>query len=299
MVLPESPKYDGLLEDYYALTTRRAPWCWVLPSTPAEVSKVVDALRSAGDGAGEWAIAVRSGGHMSGQSNNVAQGVTIDLSQLNTTSYDEASKVASYQPGTRWFNVYSELAKHDVVVAGGREGAVGVAGFTLGGGISWYSARLGFVADQVVNYQVVLANGSIVNANSTFNPDLWKALKGGSSNFGIVTRFDVNAIPAANLTVENKAISSQYADDLFKATSDFAALDKSWANNAIITVINYNSQAPGDGITFSVTQVNTANELNTTAFDTLNKIPTLQPSKKESLTLIDAVNATVLPPAQL
>lgn len=59
------------------------------------------------------------------------------------------------------------------------------------GGISWFSGTQGLVCDNVENYEVVLADGKIVTANSTENRDLWLALKGGSNNFGIVTRFDV------------------------------------------------------------------------------------------------------------
>ncbi|KAL8800473.1 MAG: hypothetical protein Q9200_007233 [Gallowayella weberi] len=57
--------------------------------------------------------------------------------------------------------------------------------------MSYFAPRYGFVCDQAVNFEVVLANGTVVNANSTANSDLWFALKGGSNNFGIVTRFDL------------------------------------------------------------------------------------------------------------
>lgn len=63
------------------------------------------------------------------------------------------------------------------------------------GGISYFSARKGFACDNVVNYQVVLASGQVVNANVNENSDLWRALKGGSNNFGVVTRFDLRAFP--------------------------------------------------------------------------------------------------------
>lgn len=59
--------------------------------------------------------------------------------------------------------------------------------------MSYFAPRYGFVCDQVDNYEVVLASGKIVQANSKQNPDLWFALKGGSNNFGIVTRFDLKA----------------------------------------------------------------------------------------------------------
>ena len=56
--------------------------------------------------------------------------------------------------------------------------------------MSYFAPRYGFVCDNLVNLEVVLANGNIVNANAGLNQDLFFALKGGSNNFGIVTRFD-------------------------------------------------------------------------------------------------------------
>lgn len=61
------------------------------------------------------------------------------------------------------------------------------------GGLSYFSARKDFVSDNVVNFEVVLANGKVVNANATSDSDLWRALKGDSNNFGVVTRFDLLA----------------------------------------------------------------------------------------------------------
>lgn len=59
------------------------------------------------------------------------------------------------------------------------------------GGLSFFSARKGFVCDNVLEWEVVLSDGRIVTANAKTNPDLWLALKGGSNNFGIVTRFNL------------------------------------------------------------------------------------------------------------
>jgi hypothetical protein len=67
----------------------------------------------------------------------------------------------------------------------------GVGGLTLGGGISYFSPRYGWTCDTVTNFQVVLADGSIINANSASHSDLFKSLKGGNNNFGIVTRVDL------------------------------------------------------------------------------------------------------------
>lgn len=63
------------------------------------------------------------------------------------------------------------------------------------GGNTFYTARVGFACDNVENFEVVLASGEIVNANKTAHADLYKALKGGSINFGIVTRYDIKTLP--------------------------------------------------------------------------------------------------------
>lgn len=91
------------------------------------------------------------------------------------------------------------------------------------GGISYFSARKGFACDNVVNYRVVLAGGKIVNANSKENPDLWLALKGGSNNFGIVTRFDLKAFPQGQFWGGSILWADSTSPQLLKA---FADLDK-------------------------------------------------------------------------
>jgi len=67
------------------------------------------------------------------------------------------------------------------------------------GGISFFSEGLGFASDNVVGYEIVLANGTITEANSQENTDLFWALRLGSTNFGIVTRFDLKTTATTNL----------------------------------------------------------------------------------------------------
>ena len=124
---------------------------------------------------------------------NIADGVTIDLGMMNNSYYDPVRNLASVEPGAAWKDVYYNVLHNDnVTVTGGRDGGVG-------GGNSYYSGRNGFGCDTVVNYEVMLANGSIVDANADSNPTLWRTLKGDSLNFGIVTRFDLQDMPAVDL----------------------------------------------------------------------------------------------------
>lgn len=172
------------------------PYSVVLPQTPEEVAKAVVILSKV-----EGCIfAVRSGGHTCWPgASNVEDGVVIDLSQLKAVSYDAERKIISAQAGCRWRNVYGAAEEHGMTVNGGRMADVGIGGFLCGGGISWLLPRFGFGCDTVLNYQVVLADGRIVEANKDENEDLFRALKGGAANFGIVTRFDLVAIDGAEV----------------------------------------------------------------------------------------------------
>jgi FAD/FMN-containing dehydrogenase len=117
--------------------------------------------------------------------------------------------------GETWGSVYTELQKHSLTAPGGRVGRVGVPGLILGGeysrhrsqqspdlylgGLSFYSTKHGFACDSVVDFEVVLASGDVVHANTKENTDLFSSLKGGLNNFGIVTSFSMRTIPSSEI----------------------------------------------------------------------------------------------------
>lgn len=109
------------------------------------------------------------------------------------------------------------------MVAGGRERDVAVAGFLLGGGTSLHTCRWGFGCDQVVNFEVVLADGRIIQANRHQHDDLFKVLKGGGSNFGIVTRFDMQAFPTSPNGIWDAVVTypAEATDDVLAAHLGF------------------------------------------------------------------------------
>ncbi|KAJ1337835.1 prosolanapyrone-II oxidase [Microdochium nivale] len=184
--------YTGSLNSYYSfLNTEITPTCIVTPTTKEQVALAVRLLNiGSKQGLSCCNFAIRSGGHTPwAGSNNIEDGVTIDLSKLNHISLSADKKTVEVGPGNRWVHVYSHLEPLGLTVVGGRVDSVGVGGLITGGGISYFSPRYGYAADSVESFEVVLASGDIVDANKRRNPDLWKALKGGSSNFGIVTSF--------------------------------------------------------------------------------------------------------------
>lgn len=180
------------------------PSCIVRPQNTEDVSKAIKVLSQYQE-AGKSIIAgckfaIRGAGHTPwAGSANIEDGVTIDMASISSVELNPAKTVVSVGAGARWSAVYQALDAVGVGVAGGRVADVGVGGLVTGGGLSHHAPRYGFVCDQVVNYEIVLANGTAVNANATANSDLWFALKGGSNNFGVVTRFDLKTFPQGKL----------------------------------------------------------------------------------------------------
>ena len=199
MTYPGQNAYNANIASYFDGKSRLTPNCIVHPTTADEVSTTVKVLAAASL-LKPCQFAVRSGGHTPiPGANNVDEGVTIDLLHMNGTTYNDSSNIANILPAARWGSVYAALEPLGRMVAGGRGSTVGVGSFLLGGGISHYAPRVGLSCDNVINFEVVLADGRIVNANKKTNADLFTALTGGSSNFSIVTRYDMETFESEDL----------------------------------------------------------------------------------------------------
>ncbi|KAF2460944.1 putative oxidoreductase [Lineolata rhizophorae] len=201
VTFPFSSNYTAFVESYLvAQQSEIFPACVVSPGSASEVSTAVSVLSAINSFTRQVKFAIRGGGANTNMgSSSLKDGIIINLQALSQIEVTRDRQVASLGAGLKWGPVYRELEKMGLTVAGGRVSTIGVAGVALGGGMSFLSPKHGFTCDNVINFEVVLANGSIVNANATSNPDLWKALRGGSNNFGIVTRFDMRALPQGEL----------------------------------------------------------------------------------------------------
>jgi FAD/FMN-containing dehydrogenase len=169
----------------------------VAPSTTQEVSRAIALLTSL-----DAPFTVKAGGHTAfAGGSNIAGGVTVDLAGLDGIAVAADRRSVAVGAGSRWINVSEALDPLGLAVVGGRSATVGVSGLTLGGGISYFSGRYGWACDNVRTYEVVLASGEVVEATAGGkHADLYWALRGGGgSNFGVVTRFELNVIEQGDL----------------------------------------------------------------------------------------------------
>ncbi|RYP31090.1 hypothetical protein DL767_005934 [Monosporascus sp. MG133] len=243
VAVPGSSTYNLSLDSYFsAQQSAIHPACIVSPETTQDVSATVAWLMTKGN---DCHFAVRSGGHTSwAGASNIAGGVVIDLRTLSTVELSADKSTILVGAGATWDAVYAKLDPLGLSVNGGRAAGVGVGGLTLGGGISYFSPRYGWTYDVVSNFQVVLADGRIVDANATSNRALFVALKGGNNNFGIVTRIDLATFEQGLIwagTIYN-ALSS--VDDIIAEFVKLNSRDAYDEYASFITTFGY-SQAQG------------------------------------------------------
>jgi alkanesulfonate monooxygenase SsuD/methylene tetrahydromethanopterin reductase-like flavin-dependent oxidoreductase (luciferase family) len=187
-----------------------APGLVLRPGTAAEVAEALAFARQQ-----QVPLAVRSGGHgISGRSTNDG-GIVIDLARLH--SIDVTGTRVRVESGATWGHLAQVLAPSGLAMSSGDFGDVGVGGLATAGGIGFLGRKFGLTIDHVTAAELVLADGRIVRADATENPDLYWALRGAGGNFGIVTAFDLAAYPLGDVVV---------AQMIYDATETAALLER-------------------------------------------------------------------------
>lgn len=146
-------------------------------------------------------LSVRGGGHNVGGSSICDEGVVIDLSLMTGVRVDPLQRLAAVGPGTRLRELDHETQEFGMATPVGIVSDTGVGGLALGGGLGWLMGRFGLTCDNLMSATVVLASGDVVVAGpeGSGDSDLLWALRGGSGNFGIVSKFHFQLHPVAGV----------------------------------------------------------------------------------------------------
>lgn len=183
IIEPGDQSYDSARRVYNAMIDKRPRWI----ARCSDVADIIDAVRFAAGK--DVPVSVRGGGHNGAGLGMCDDGLAIDLSLLKDRRVDPKARTVRVGGGCVWGEVDHAAHAFGMATPSGFISTTGVGGLTLGGGIGYLTRKHGLTIDNLIEADVVLADGRLVTASREENPDLFWALRGGGGNFGIVTSF--------------------------------------------------------------------------------------------------------------
>ncbi len=189
LILPEDASYDQSRKVYNAMIDKR-------PGMIAKCVDVADVISAVNYGReNKLLIAVRGGGHNGGGLGICDGGLVIDLSGIKFVRVNTSDQTVRVGGGNVWGEVDHATHPFGLAVPAGIISTTGVGGLTLGGGVGHLSRKYGLTIDNLLEADMVLADGSYVTVSASEHADLFWAIRGGGGNFGIVTSFKFQAHP--------------------------------------------------------------------------------------------------------
>ena len=212
VVHPSDPDWDDSRRGF-DLTVDLRPAAVAFPRDAREVVAVVDYARERG-----LRIAPQSTGHNAGPLASLEGTVLVNVRELADVSIDPIAQRARVGAGVRWQGIVPQLSELGLAALHGSSPDVGIAGYSLGGGMGWLARRHGLQANSVTAIELVTADGRLVRTDATHEPELFWALRGGGGNFGVVTAIEFAVYPVEEL----------YAGVMFFAPERFGEVLHAW-----------------------------------------------------------------------
>jgi len=187
IVMPTDADYTETRKVYNAMIDKH-------PGMIVKCTDVADVVNAVNFGReNNLLIAIRGGGHNGGGLGICNEGLVIDLSGIKFVRVDTSNDTVRVGGGNLWHEVDHATHAFGLAVPAGIVSSTGVGGLTLGGGVGYLSRKYGLTIDNLLEADMVLADGSLVTVNADQYPDLFWAIRGGGGNFGIVTSFKFQA----------------------------------------------------------------------------------------------------------
>src|SRR6476661_7542776 len=215
LIQPGDADYDEARKVYNGMIHKKPR----LIARCADVADVIRSVNFARDN--DLLVSIRGGGHNAGGLGICDDGLVIDLAPIKYTRVDPAARTVTAGGGCVWGDVDHATHAFGMATPTGIISTTGVGGLTLGGGVGYLSRRAGLAIDNLLEADVVLADGRFVTASEKENADLLWALRGGGGNFGVVTSFVFRLHPVGMVYAGPIAWPIEKSEELLRWYRDF------------------------------------------------------------------------------
>jgi FAD/FMN-containing dehydrogenase len=188
MIEPGDPSYDEDRAVWNGMIDVR-PRVIVRARSTSDIAPVLQVAQETG-----LPLAVRGGGHNVAGHGTVADGIVLDLGQLNQVEVDPKTRIVKVQAGATLADVDRATSEHGLAIPLGVISGTGVAGLTLGGGLGWLTRTYGLSIDCLIAVDLFTANGEHLHVSEDEHPELFWGIRGCGGNFGVVTSFTFHAV---------------------------------------------------------------------------------------------------------
>lgn len=193
VVTSSDPDWDAARQ-VFNLTTDLRPAAVALPRDAADVIAAVGYAAAHG-----LRVAPQATGHNATPLGPLEDTLLVDVRELQEVSIDSAARRVRVGAGVKWERVTPQLSEHGLAALHGSSPDVGIAGYSLGGGMGWLARKHGLQANSATAIEVVTADGRAARVDAGHEPDLFWALRGGNGNFGVVTAIEFEVYPVEEL----------------------------------------------------------------------------------------------------
>ena len=193
IVLPGDADYDDARLAWNLLNDQR-PAAVVQCASAADVQAVLSVA-----GEHDLRVAVQSTGHNATTAGPLTDRILLKTSLLRGVRIDAGARRARAEGGVIWREVAEAAAPHGLAALAGSAPDVGVAGYTLGGGVSWMARRYGLAANHVTAVEVVTGDARAMRVDRDHEPELFWALRGGGGGLAVVTAIEFALVPVAEV----------------------------------------------------------------------------------------------------
>src|SRR3954469_10023079 len=183
------PGYDEARMAWNLAADQR-PAAVAMPWNETDVAFAIGFARDAG-----LRVNVQGTGHNAMPLGDLGDTLLIRTSHMRGVELDVAGRRARVEAGALWEDVVPRAVEHGLTALHGSSPDVGIAGYSLGGGIGYMARKYGLQANSVTAIELVTADGELLRADATTEPDLFWALRGGGGNFGVVTALEFDLLP--------------------------------------------------------------------------------------------------------
>ena len=193
IVTPSDPDWDATRQ-VFNLATDLRPAAVALPGDVRDATAAVEYA-----GANGLRVAPQATGHNADALGSLDDVLLLDVRELQDVSIDPRARRVRVGAGVKWERVVPQLSEVGLGALHGSSPDVGIAGYSLGGGMGWLARKYGLQANSVTALELVTADGRAARVDAENEPDLFWALRGGNGNFGLVTAIEFEVYPVENL----------------------------------------------------------------------------------------------------